>query len=144
MSGTLTGNNAGYLAGTIRGATTIENVVIDMENHSAQAGGIIARNAAVATGITLKNVLINVQSSTSSGTNGLLFGNYGASSTIVVDGVHIVDLATASNKINALSNSYVTYDGTVNTYTSASSLSKDSLPTDFLKAGYDLLYASAQ
>jgi hypothetical protein len=139
---TADGNNNGTLAATISNTgNVIENVVIDITKLSGAAAGGVARNLTVNNGLIMKNVMIIVRDSLANGTNGLLFGNYGADRTCTVENFYIVDLATAANKVTALHNGRVTINGTVNQYTAASQLDKKTLPTQLLKDAYDVAFA---
>lgn len=113
VDATITNNNNALISGNIRGSVTIENCIFDLSSFASYASGIITRSLATADPIYIKDVTIIVNDSAMSASNNLLFGNYTGlkNEKVTVDGLHIFDLATASNKITTLYNSSITMVG---------------------------------
>lgn len=136
LSGKNTGNNSALLVAVIRENCTIENVFLYDSEHSAYAGGILAKSVCErATDVKINNVVIAVNSSKSNNNNGLLFGTYSTSvlGKVTLNGVTIIDLATGTEKITQLSNGLVEIVGEPNIVTSVDANLIAGLPTEFLK-----------
>ena len=136
LSGKNTGNNSAFLVAVIRENCTIENVFLHTSEHSAYAGGTLAKSVCErATDVKINNVVIAVNSSKSNNNNGLLFGTYSTSvcGKVTLSGVTLIDLATGEDKITQLSNGLVEIVGEPNIVTSVDANLIAGLPTDFLK-----------
>jgi len=136
LSGKNTGNNAAFLVAVIRENCTIENVFLYTSEHSAYAGGTLAKSVCErATDVKINNVVIAVNSSKSNNNNGLLFGTYSTNvcGKVTLSGVTLIDLATGEDKITQLSNGLVEIVGEPNVVTSVDANLIAGLPTDFLK-----------
>ncbi len=148
----ITNTSKGAITGQIKGATTIENCVIDIDTIKENHGGGIA-NVVQGT-LTVNNVLVNIDAATHDYGVGFVAGREAASHNVIISNGFFV---SGDSKISnvyagdnedkaALKETTLGTDGELavagEDYVVATKLSdidRNSLTTDLLKSGYDAL-----